>query len=77
MKARNIIITIISNVITIIVCIYLLKQLDLKKNDWEKAKNLNLTNYQGGYDISYNITDVIKNNQKLCESLQKLKKTLF
>ena len=77
MKARNIIITIISNVITIIVCIYLLKQLDLNKNDWEKAKNLNLTNYQGGYDISYNITDVIKNNQKLCESLQKLKKTLF
>ena len=71
MKVRNVIITLISNIITIIVCIYLLKQLDLNKNDWEKAKNLNLTNYQGGYDISYNITDVIQNNQKLCESLRK------
>ena len=74
---KNIIITIISNVITICVCIYLLRQIELNKNDWEKAKNLNLTNYKGGGDISYNITDVINNNHKLCDSFQKLKKTLF
>ena len=77
MKAKNIIIIILSNIITIIVCIYLLKQIELNKNDWEKAKNLNLTDYQGTDDMAYNITDVIKNNQKLCDSLQKLRQTLF
>ena len=74
---KNIIITIISNILTICVCIYLLRQIDINKNDWEKAKNLNLTNYHGGGDISYNITEVIHNNHKLCDSFQKLKKTLF
>ena len=77
MIMRNIIITIITNVTTIIVCIFLLQQIDLNRNDWEKAKSLNLTNYLGGDDITYNITNVIENNQKLCDSLQKLKQTLF
>ena len=77
MYANNFIIIILSLIISIIVCLVLLKQIDNNKNEWEKAKNLNLTNYQGGDDISYNITDVIKNNKKLCDSLQKLKKTLF
>ena len=77
MIAKNFTITIISNILTVCICIYLLKQIDLNKNDWEKAKNLNLTNYQGGSEISYNITDVIENNHKLCDTLQKLKQTLF
>lgn len=46
-------------------------------NEWESARNLNLTNYQGSGEITYNLTQVIKNNQKLCDSLEKLKKTLF
>ena len=77
MIAKNFIVTIISNILTICICIYLLKQIDLNKTDWEKAKNLNLTNYQGSEEISYNITDVIENNHRLCDSLQKLKQTLF
>ena len=77
MIAKNFTITIISNILTVCICIYLLKQIDLNKNDWEKAKNLNLTNYQGSSEISYNITDVIENNHKLCDTLQKLKQTLF
>ena len=77
MIAKNFTITIISNILTVCICIYLLKQIDLNKNDWEKAENLNLTNYQGGSEISYNITDVIENNHKLCDTLQKLKQTLF
>ena len=77
MNSKNIIITIISNIITICICIYLLKQIELNKNDWEKARDLNLTNVDGSFNISYNISDIIKNNHKLCDSLQKLKQTLF
>ena len=76
MKSKNYIITITSNIITICICIYLLKRIDLNKTDWEKAKILNLAEYEGN-DFSYNITSVIQNNQKLCESLQKLRQTLF
>ena len=65
------------NILTIFICRYFLKELDLNKSDWEKAKDLNLTNYNGSEEISYNISYIIKNNKKLCESLQKLKKTLF
>jgi len=77
MITKNIIITVLSNIITICICIYLLNQIELNKNDWEKAKDLNLTNDRDGYNISYNITDIINNNHKLCDSLQKLKQTLF
>ena len=77
MITKNIIITVLSNVITICICIYLLNQIELNKNDWEKAKDLNLTDDSDGYNISYNITDIINNNHKLCDSLQKLKQTLF
>ena len=77
MNSKSIIITILSNIITICICIYLLKQIELNKNDWEKARDLNLTNVDGSLNISYNISDIIKNNHKLCDSLQKLKQTLF
>ena len=77
MNSKSIIITVISNVITIYICIYLLKQIELNKNEWEKARELNLTNVGGSFNISYNISDIINNNQKLCDSLQKLKQTLF
>ena len=77
MIGKNVLITIISNIITILICICLLREIDLNKNDWENAKNLNLTDYQGGDDISYNLTNIIQNNKKLCNTLQKLKKTLF
>ena len=77
MITKNITITIITNILTICVCIFLLKEIELNKNDWEKAKNLNLTDYHGTEDLSYNITEVIQNNHKLCDSLQKLKQTLF
>ena len=77
MKAKNICITIISNIITVCICIYFLKQIELNKNDWEKAHYLNLAHYNGTSGISYNITNVILNNQNLCDSLQKLRETLF
>ena len=77
MKAKNIYITIISNIITICICIYFLKQIDLNKTDWEKAKYLNLANYTGSNGTSFNLTNVIINNQNLCDSLQKLRETLF
>ncbi len=77
MNSKSIIITVISNVITIYICIYLLKQIELNKNEWEKTKELNLTNVDGSFNISYNISDIINNNHKLCDSLQKLKQTLF
>ena len=77
MKSKNFLITIISNAITICICIYFLKQIELNKSDWEKAKYLNLSDYNGENGISYNITNVIQNNQNLCESLQKLRRTLF
>ena len=59
MKAKNIYITIISNIITVCICIYFLKQLDLNKSDWEKAHYLNLADYNGTNGISYNISNVI------------------
>ena len=77
MKAKNICITIISNIITVCICIYFLKQIELNKNDWEKAHYLNLAHYNGTSGISFNITNVILNNQNLCNSLQKLRETLF
>ena len=76
MKSKNFIITITTNIITICICIYMLKRIDLNKSDQEKTKELNLAEYKGN-DISYNISSVIQNNQKLCESLQKLRETLF
>ena len=77
MITKNILITLISNIITIFICIFLLKQVEFHKNDWEKAKNLNLTDYLGGDDISYNLTNIIHNNEKLCQTLQELRQTLF
>ena len=77
MKAKNFYITIISNVITICICIFLLNKIELNKTDWEKAKSLNLAEYNGTNGISFNISNVIANNQKLCESLQNLRRTLF
>jgi ERO1-like protein alpha len=77
MKAKNVYITIISNIITVCICIYFLKQIELNKNDWEKAHYLNLAHYNGTSGISFNITNVILNNQNLCNSLQKLRETLF
>ena len=77
MKAKNICITIISNIITVCICIYFLKQIELNKSDWEKAHYLNLAHYNGTSGISFNITNVILNNQNLCNSLQKLRETLF
>ena len=77
MKAKNIYISIISNIITVCICIYFLKRIELNKNDWEKAHYLNLSDYNGTNGISYNISNVIQNNQNLCNSLQKLRETLF
>ena len=77
MKAKNFLITIISNIITILICIYCLKQIEINKTDWEKAKYLNLSDYYGENGKPYNITNVILNNQNLCDSLQKLRRTLF
>ena len=77
MKSKNFLITIISNALTICICIYFLKQIELNKTDWEKAKYLNLSDYNGENGIAYNISNVIENNQNLCESLQKLRRTLF
>jgi len=77
MKAKNVYITIISNIITVCICIYFLKQIELNKNDWEKAHYLNLAHYNSTSGISFNITNVILNNQNLCNSLQKLRETLF
>ena len=47
MKAKNIYITIISNILTVCICIYFLKQIELNKSDWEKAHYLNLADYNG------------------------------
>ena len=77
MKAKNIFITLISNIITICICIYCLRQIEFSKTDWEKAKYLNLSDYSGENGKLYNITNVILNNQNLCDSLQKLRRTLF
>jgi hypothetical protein len=77
MNSKSVIITVISNIITIYICIYLLKQIELNKNDWEKARELNLTDLHGGFNRTYNISEIINNNHKLCNSLQKLKQTLF
>ena len=77
MSAKNISIIILSCFVSIFISIYLIKRIELNKNEWESARNLNLTNYQGSGEITYNLTQVIKNNQKLCDSLEKLKKTLF
>ena len=77
MNSKSIIITIISNIITVCICIYLLKQIELNKNDWEKARELNLTDIHGSFNRTYNISEIINNNHKLCNSLQKLKQTLF
>ena len=77
MKAKNVFITIISNIITICICIIYLKKIEYNKTDWEKAQYLNLSDYTGENGISYNITNVILNNQNLCDSLQKLRQTLF
>ena len=77
MNSKSVIITVISNIITIYICIYLLKQIELNKNDWEKARELNLTDIHGGFNRTYNISEIINNNHKLCNSLQKLKQTLF
>ena len=65
------------NTILIFLTYQLLSLINKTRNDWEKAYDLNLTTYQGGEEMKYNITDVIINNQPLCESLEKLKKTLF
>ena len=77
MNSKNVIITVISNIITVCICIYLLKQIELNKNDWEKARELNLTDIHGSFNRTYNISEIINNNHKLCNSLQKLKQTLF
>ena len=77
MSAKNISIIILSCFVSIFISIYLIKRIELNKNEWESARNLNLTNYQGSGEITYNLTQVIKNNHKLCDSLEKLKKTLF
>ena len=77
MKTKNLYITIISNIITVCIYIYFLKQIELNKNDWEKAHYLNLSDYNGTSGISYNISNVILNNQNICNSLQKLRETLF
>ena len=71
MNSKSIIITIISNIITVCICIYLLKQIELNKNDWEKARELNLTDIHGSFNRTYNISEIINNNHKLCSSLQK------
>ena len=77
MSSKNILTTILSCIVSICITIYLLKGIEANKNDWEKARDLNLTNYHGNGEITYNISEVIKNNQILCDSLQKLKRTLF
>ena len=77
MSTKNIFITILFCFVSICISIYLLNQIELNKNEWESAKDLNLTNYQGSGGMTYNLTKIIKNNQKLCDSLGKLKKTLF
>ena len=77
MSFKNILISFLPLIPTIYICTYLLNQIDLNRNDWEKAKDLNLTTYLDCKGISYNIRDIIKNNKKLCNSLQKLKQTLF
>ena len=43
MKAKNIYITLISNILTICVCIFCLRQIEFHKTDWEKAQYLNLS----------------------------------
>ena len=77
MSAKNISIILLSCFVSFFISIYMLKRIEQNQNEWESAKNLNLTNYQGSGEITYNLTQVIKNNQKLCDSLEKLKKTLF
>ena len=77
MSTKNIFITFLSCFTSICILIYILKLIELNKNEWESAKDLNLANYQGSGEMTYNLTKIIKNNQKLCDSLGKLKKTLF
>ena len=77
MISKNILISFLFIIITIVVCIYTLNYIDLNRNEWEKAKDLNITTYLDCQGITYNISDIISNNKKLCSSLQKLKKTLF
>ena len=77
MSAKNISITFLSCFVSIIISIYMIKRIELNKNEWESARNLNLTNYQGSGEITYNLSQVIENNHRLCDSLEKLKKTLF
>ena len=77
MSAKNISIILLSCFVSFFISIYMLKRIEQNQNEWESAKNLNLTNYQGSGEITYNLSQVIKNNQKLCDSLEKLKKTLF
>lgn len=77
MSAKNISIIFLSCFVSIIISIYMIKRIELNKNEWESARNLNLTNYQGSGEITYNLTQVIENNHRLCDSLEKLKKTLF
>ena len=77
MSAKNISIILLSCFVSFFISIYMLKRIEQNQNEWETAKNLNLTNYQGSGEITYNLSQVIKNNQKLCDSLEKLKKTLF
>ena len=77
MSAKNISIILLSWFVSFFISIYMLKRIEQNQNEWESAKKLNLTNYQGSGEITYNLSQVIKNNQKLCDSLEKLKKTLF
>ena len=77
MSAKNISIIFLSCFVSIIISIYMIKRIELNKNEWESARNLNLTNYQGSGEITYNLTQVIENNHRLCDSLEILKKTLF
>ena len=77
MTTKNIFVILLSCFVSIIISIYMIKRIELNKNEWESARNLNLTNYQGSGEITYNLTQVIENNHRLCDSLEKLKKTLF
>ena len=65
------------NTLLVFISFQLLSLITKTRNDWEKAYDLNLTTYHGGDEMKYNISDVIINNQPLCESLEKLKKTFF
>ena len=77
MDFQNTLISFLFLFISVIISFYELNQIDLKKNEWEKTNDLNITTYLDCKGITYNIKDIIYNNKKLCDSLQKLKKTLF